>query len=112
MEEPDKKIEYIQENLDEMHIYLENTSYQEEIGNPNSLIKKTPGPEVFCLFVCLLFGHNSWHAELPNQGWNPCSPAMEVLNLNHWTTREVPMSRSFISEFYQTFKGANNSNLT
>lgn len=51
MEEPDKKIEYIKENLDEMHIYLENTTYQEEIENPNSLIKKTPGPEVFCLFV-------------------------------------------------------------
>lgn len=51
MEEPDKKIEYIKENLDEMHIYLENTTYQEEIENPNSLIKKTPGPEVFCFLA-------------------------------------------------------------
>ena len=29
-------------------------------------------------------------SQVPHQGWNPHSPALEPWNLNHCTTREVP----------------------
>ena len=43
-------------------------------------------------FKKIFFGRTSWHAgsQFPDQGSNPCPPAVEVQSLNHWTTREFP----------------------
>ena len=41
MEEPDIKIEYIEENLDEMSIFLENITYQEAENPKSPIIVKT-----------------------------------------------------------------------
>ena len=51
----------------------------------------------FFFFLHLFFGHSIWHvgAKFPDQGSNPCPPAVEVWSRpNHWTTRQVPVAVS------------------
>ena len=47
------------------------------------------------LFVCLFFHHIAYGILAPRPGIGPAPPAVEVWNLNHWTTREVPTSNYF-----------------
>ena len=40
-------------------------------------------------FSFLAVPHGMWDLSSPTRA-ETCAPAMEVQNLNHWTTREVP----------------------
>ena len=46
---------------------------------------------IFSLKKYFLFGRTARHAELPQPGIEPVSPAVEAQSLNHRTTREVPV---------------------
>ena len=43
------------------------------------------------VFFSLFSGHAGWHAgsQFPDQGLSPCPPAVEVQNLNPWTTEDI-----------------------
>ena len=49
----------------------------------------------FCLFHFLFLAINLARSWLQARNWNQ-APAMKVLSLNHWATREVPLSIFFI----------------
>ena len=40
------------------------------------------------------------HAELPCPGIKPILPALKTWSLNHWTTREVPISLIFFRFYF------------
>ena len=41
------------------------------------------------LFLLNFLAVPTQHMELPQSGIEPTPPAVEIQNLNHWTTREV-----------------------
>ena len=50
------------------------------------LMKKTCSAILSCFLAAF---HSKYvGSQFPNQGVNPCPPALEVQTLNHWTARE------------------------
>ena len=57
-------------------------------GFPESITTRT----LLTIFL-FFFGYTVWHAGswFPDQGLNPCPPAVEARSPNHWTAREFPL---------------------
>ena len=71
------------------HPGTEALSHPRAPGLPHWVSGTSMADCVFCLFLFILFYSTSRRMLVPRPGIGPVLPAVEVPNLNHWTTREV-----------------------
>ena len=56
---------------------------------------------IYVLLSLFSFGHAKWHAgpQFPEPGIEPMPPTVEAWSPNHWTSKEIPLSFTLLTNF-------------